>query len=328
MTTVGIGIVSWNTADLLDRCLTSLPAALGDLDASVVVVDNASTDDSADIAARHAAVTVLRNPINEGYARAMNRALTAGDHQAANVLVALNPDTEPPPGSLALLADRLLAAPDVGLVVPRLVYPEGRLQHSAYRFPSVKLAAVVCFVPRRFQRGRLGRRWWLEGFAPHDRPADVDWAIGAVHVLRRRALRGERPYSERWFMYVEDLDLCWRLARRGWRRRLEADIAIPHVGNASGAQAWGETRTARWTAASYDWYALARGRLAMRAWAAVNTVGVLVHIAAGAFRFRARARARELRGVLRVHLRALWAGPPSPDITTIPPDGTGRRDRS
>src|SRR5690606_3049727 len=99
--------------------------------------DNDSGDDSAEVAGRVAGVEVIRNTDNVGYARGMNQALAGSD---APVLIALNPDTEPAPGSLEALIDHLLAHPRVGLVVPRLTHLDGRLQHSVYRFPSVPLA--------------------------------------------------------------------------------------------------------------------------------------------------------------------------------------------
>jgi N-acetylglucosaminyl-diphospho-decaprenol L-rhamnosyltransferase len=308
MADVRVGIVSWNTAGLLDRCLESVPAAVGDLDAEVVVVDNASSDASADVAAAHAGVVVVRNTDNVGYAKAMNQALDGSD---AAVLIALNPDTEPPPGSLAALVERLSGAPNVGLVVPRLTNADGSLQKSAQRFPSLRLAAAAGFLPRRWQRGGLGRRWWLEGAATHDRNEAIDWAIGAVHVIRAAALDGAAPYSERWFMYVEDLELCWRLHVDGWETRLEADIEIPHVGNASGEQAWGWKRSRRFWAASYDFDGQAHGQLHARAWAAVNAVAVGLHLVANRLGGRRHA-AGELRAQLPVHVRAALRGPPAP----------------
>ena len=306
---VRVGIVSWNTAALLADCLDALPAALGDLRAEVVVVDNASTDGSPAVAAARD-VTVVVNGANEGYARAMNRALA--DTEAA-VLIALNPDTVPPPGSLAALVAALHGSPSAGVVGPRLVHADGRPQHSAYRFPSVPLAAVVCFVPPRLQRGRLGTRWRLEAAAAPDPSGPVDWVIGAVHVIRRAALEGVAPYSERWFMYAEDVELCWRFRRAGWSTELMAEVAVPHVGNASGAQAWGADRDRRWWGATYDLYAQVRGRGAMRRWAIVNCAGVLLHVTSnlaaavvpGPKRAVRRHAAASLRRVLPVHLAAL-----------------------
>ncbi len=338
---VRVGIVSWNTAELLERCLAALPAALAGVDAEVVVVDNASGDASADVAARHPGVTVLRNGHNVGYARAMNQALgtamagaagaagadVAAGPAGADVLVALNPDTVAPPGSLAALAAHLLADPGVGLLAPRLENPDGSLQHSVHRFPSPRQAATVLLVPRWWQRRLgIGRRWWTEGLAPHDRSVDVDWAVGAVHAIRAGALDRAAPYSERWFMYVEDLDLCWRLGRQGWRCRLDADVAVVHVGNAAGSQAWGEGRTGRWLAATYDWYAGVHGTAAMRRWAALNVVAIVVHASGAAGRglrrepgaSEARRRARALLGLLGLHIGALRGRPPELGEPPIP----------
>jgi N-acetylglucosaminyl-diphospho-decaprenol L-rhamnosyltransferase len=307
---VRVGIVSWNTAALLDACLASLPAALDGLAAEVVVVDNASDDASAAVAARHTGVRVVANRANEGYARAMNRALA---DTSAPVLVALNPDTVCPPGSLAALVGALLEHPDAGVAAPRLCEPDGSVQHSVYRFPSLGVAAAVNLLPGPVHGRLFGRRLWLEGHAPHDRPGYVDWAVGAVHAVRAAALGGEPPYRERWFMYVEDLDLCWRLARRGWRTWFAADVAITHVGNASGARAWGPSRTERWLAATYDWYRTERGVAAARAWAALNLTGCLAKAAGTRLAIAARLPGRprrdwwyaELRRAIPVHARAL-----------------------
>lgn len=309
-----VGIVSWNTADLLDVCLDSLPDALKGVDAEVVVVDNDSSDGSADVARRHPGVTVIRNPTNIGYAAAMNQALRGMDGGVVpTALIAVNPDTVLPPGGLARLVQVLEADPSVGLVVPKLVNPDGTTQHSVYRFPSFAVSAVAGIVPVRWQ-GHLADRWWLEVGASHDRPSDVDWAIGAVHVLRSSAVDSNRPYNERWFMYVEDLDLCWRLAQDGWRRRLEPSVAVVHVGNASGSQAWGGGRTARWLLATYDWYGLRRGEAAARLWAAVNAVGVLARMGGALWRVAMRRPIepwrRDLARVLPLHLRVLVLGVP------------------
>ncbi|MGH9137820.1 MAG: glycosyltransferase family 2 protein [Acidimicrobiales bacterium] len=273
MTDVRVGIVSWNTAELLDRCLTAVPAALGDLDAEVVVVDNASSDASAGVARSRPWVKAIANDENIGYARAMNQALAGTD---APFLVALNPDTEPSPGSLATLVELLRSQPDTALLVPRLAYPDGSLQHSVYRFPTVAVAAAVGLAPRFVQRRGLGRRMWLEGFAPHDEPGEIEWAIGAVHVLRAEAVRDEAVYTERWFMYVEDMELCWRLRSAGWKVRFEPDVEVRHVGNASGEQAWGGERERRYWVATYDFVRASRGALRARALAAVNVLGCLV----------------------------------------------------
>jgi GT2 family glycosyltransferase len=311
---VRLGIVSYNTADLLGQCLDALPAALAGVDAEIVVVDNASRDGSAEVAEARG-VRVVRSAENLGYARGMNRALGGSD---APVLVALNPDTLPPPASLATLADRVLADPDLGLVMPRLLNTDGTTQHSAYRFPS-PLVALATGLPTAMQRGAIGRRLWLEAAPKPDEPTDVDWGIGAVHVFRADAIVGRpAPYDERWFMYVEDLELCWWLAEHGRRCRLESDVVVPHVGNAAGAAAWGAGRGRRWLRATYDWYARDRGRWAARGWAAANVAAVLSQASQqlvwGLLPGRAEHRrwAREIGAALPVHARAVLT-PPTAD---------------
>jgi GT2 family glycosyltransferase len=312
--------VSWNTASLLERCLAALPDALGELGAEIVVVDNASSDGSAEVAEAHAGVNVIRNQTNVGYAKAMNQAL---EGTSCPVLIALNPDTEPPPKSLAALVERLQSDPGVALITPRLTNADGSTQHSVYRFPSPLVAAAVGLLPPRWTRGRIGRRLWLEGASPHDNNTDIDWAIGAVHVLRADALAGRRPYDERWFMYVEDIELCWWLGQRRWRRRLEADIVVPHVGNASGEQAWGSARTARWIDATYDWYQRDRGRVAVRIWAAVNTLGVLFHVTRGVLRGGDPTQTRSLWRVLPNHARVVLRGSRLPAVPRSVSRGPG-----
>src|SRR3546814_13156889 len=107
MADVRVGIVSWNTAELLDRCLAALPAALGELEAEVVVVDNDSDDDSAAVAERRG-VKVGHNADHDGYARGLNAALADTD---APGLIALNPATQAPPGPPPALVSRLPGAP-------------------------------------------------------------------------------------------------------------------------------------------------------------------------------------------------------------------------
>ena len=301
-----VGIVSWNTARLLERCLAALPAALEGIDAEVVVVDNASADGSAETAAANAHARVVRNTTNVGYARAMNQALAGS---GAEVLIALNPDTDPPPRSLATLVRRLLADRGVGLVAPRLVGADGAPQWTARRFPSLAVGAAT-FLPPRLQRSRVGRRLLLEAADQPAGPTDVDWAIGAVHVIRAAALDGRRPYDERWFMYVEDIELCWWLAQRGWRRRLEGDVSIVHVGNAAGALAWGDEYMGRCYDAIYDWYERDRGPIGARAWAALNAARVAGRIGIRMLARRPPERYANLRRELPHHTRAILHGPP------------------
>ena len=289
---------------MLDPCLTSLAAAADGLDYRIVVYDNASSDGSAAIAAAFPRVQVIEGPENIGYSRAMNRALSDAEGRF-EVLMALNPDTACPPGSLRRLCDALLSEPDLGLVVPALQYPDGSHQPSVYRFPSVAVTAAASFLPLALQRGPLGRRFGLEAAGPAPAPADIDWAIGAVHVIRSAARPGGPVYNERWFMYAEDLDLCWTMRTGGWRRRIHPEVVVTHIGNASGSQAWGWRRTERWLSATYDWYGFRHGGPAARRWAAANVLGSAWRLGLKrARRLAGRPAApweEQLRPALRIH---------------------------
>ena len=299
---VRVGIVSFETAHELRRCLSALPAALGDLVSEIVVVDNASKDGSQDVVASFPGVRLVVNPANVGYARAMNTALADSE---APFLLAVNPDTVPQPGSLERLVRVQQTDPAVGLSVPRLLNDDGTLQHSGHRFPSVELALVMGLVPHRLRRGRIGRRYWLEGYHDHSVPAEVDWAVGAVHCVRRAALGRPEPYSERWFMYAEDLEICWHVRRRGWKVRLEPSAVVTHSGNVAGDRTFGARRELRWIDAVYDWYVGERGAASARGFAVASTVGLLLK--AAVLRVVRRRpddqRSVAVEGLLRIHAR-------------------------
>ena len=323
--TVRVGIVSWNTAALLERCLAALPAALEGTDAEVVVVDNASSDGSHDVAVADSQAHAVRNPSNVGYAKAMNQALAGS---AAEVLIALNPDTLPPPGSLAMLVRRLLADPGVGLVTPKLVGLDGIPQWSARRFPSLAVGATTCILPRRWQRGGVGRRFGLELADQPSAAADIEWAIGAVHVIRAAALDSRAPYDERWFMYVEDIELCWWLDQHGWRRRFEADVVVVHVGNASGSLAWGDDYMGRGFDAIYDWYERDRSPVGARLWAALNVLRVGARVGVRILALRPPVGHADLRRELPHHTRVVLHGAPpvaGPPASVLRGDRRGKR---
>jgi N-acetylglucosaminyl-diphospho-decaprenol L-rhamnosyltransferase len=266
-----LGIVTYDTPDDLASCLEALPAATAGLDVEVVVVDNGSVGDGDLQVARQFPVRVLQAARNVGYPRAMNRALA---DTAAPVLMAVNPDTLAEPGSLTHLVEALQRAPDVGLMGPLLRGQDGHVQHSGYAFPSPAVALATGLVPPRLRPRRLLERYDLEGWAPRDRPHEVDWLVGAVHCIRAAAVRRDRVYSERAFMYVEDLELGWHVRRSGFRVVLDPAVQVLHIGNVTGERSFGAQRELRWIDATYDWYVEARGAAAARRWAVANVLGL------------------------------------------------------
>lgn len=203
-------LVSYNSAQDLDRQLRS--GGLRQTFEQVVVVDNGSTDRSVSIArALGADVYVLRS--NPGFGAAVNYGvrLTTGEFFAI-----LNPDVffDDPREVEQLMHP--FADPRVGMVGPALILPDGRMQDSARSVP-----APWQIVARRLTGRELG--------AVHDTSArDVDWLVGACMVVRRAAFEDSGGFDERYGMYFEDVDLCVRFWRRGWRVVYEPSSRVRH----------------------------------------------------------------------------------------------------
>lgn len=257
---VSVVVVSWNTADLLDACLRSLhPDHAGGL-AEVTVVDNASSDGSADrVAAAHPWVRLVRAGGNIGYGPAVNLAAAQDGRPRPRWLVPANADVAVHPGALAALVGAGDADPGVGIVAPRLLLPDGTTQHHVHPFPSLGALAALHAGPvaRRHRAGRV-----LEGRWDADREADVDWAHGAFLLVRRSAFDAIGGFDEGQWLYAEDVDLAWRMARAGWRTRYLPAARVTHAVSAAAVQAWADdgAREDRKQAATYAWMRARLGR--------------------------------------------------------------------
>lgn len=297
---VSVAIVSWNTRDLLVRCLAALQPDVESGLAEVWVVDNVSADGSA-AAARAAApwAHVLEPGSNLGFGRAVN--LVAARSRSP-WLVCANADTGPCPGALARLLE---AGADsrVGCLAPRLTLPDGRTQHSVYPFPTP--AFTLAF---NLGRGSVDSRWaerrCLEGSWDPDRPREVPWAIGAFLLLRRQAFEQVGGFDERQWMYAEDLDLGWRLHDGGWVTRYVPAAEVRHESGAATSLAFADGRRARFTRETYAVIARRRGGLVTRWVALVNVLGAAAR--AGWLAPLALLRRRH-RAALRAHLSWLSA---------------------
>jgi GT2 family glycosyltransferase len=189
------------------------------------------------------------------------------------------------------------------MVVPRLERPDGTLEHSTYPFPSLTVAATMAAAGPAWLPPSLTDRLQLEGCWRHDRPRSVDWAVGAAWLLRREALDDVGPLDERFFMYAEDVEWCWRARRRGWDIWFEPAATVVHVGNASGEHRHESdaARTVAYLRNTYRFYEGAHGRVRGVAYRGLNL------LAAGRIYASARLRgdgprAEYWRKVARAHL--------------------------
>ena len=232
---VSVVVVSWNTRDLLARCLDSLAISHSAGLAHVVVVDNASSDGSAELVReRYQWAELVATQENLGFGTAVNVGARASDSPwiaAANADIELSEDT------LGELLQAGARWPRCGVLAPRLVQSDDYVQGSVFAFPrlwTILLASTGFFAlsPRLASRMHSGR-WDPE------REAEVEWALGAFLMLRRDAFEAVGGFDERLWMYAEDLDLCWRLRRAAgrpftFRAPRSATSGVPRLRKLSG----------------------------------------------------------------------------------------------
>ena len=215
-------VVSYNVADLLVRCVESLRA---DGISRVVVVDNASSDGSVEAVRRaEAAVEVIALDRNLGYGGGVNRGVAS---TAEPYVLVLNCDVEVEPGSTKVLLEALARDSGLAVVGPRILTPEGEVYPSARTFPDLVDAAGHAFLHFVWPSNPFSRRYRMLDW-DHGDARDVDWVAGTHLLARRSAWDDVGGFDEAFFMYMEDVDLCWRLHRAGWRVGYEPGAAVIH----------------------------------------------------------------------------------------------------
>ena len=224
MTSVSAVVVSYNSVAYLPDCLRSLRSeGISDL----VVVDNASSDGSAEAARKaDADVKVVQTGVNLGFGTGANRGV--GATQGEYVLI-LNPDTVVEPGTVKALSEALDRDPGLAVVGPRLENLDGSLYPSVRRFPDLTVAFGHAFLGLVWAANPYTRRYRMLDWDHDQRAADVDWVGGACIIVRRSAFDVVGGFDEGYFMYVEDVDLCWRLGRAGWRVGYEPAGRVVHA---------------------------------------------------------------------------------------------------
>ncbi|GAA0968053.1 glycosyltransferase family 2 protein [Acrocarpospora macrocephala] len=232
---VAVVIVTYNSASVLGSCLASLPdGAKGVELAEIVVADNASTDDSLAIAAlAEVPVTPVQLGRNAGYAAAVNAGIAALDLDTLDAVYVLNPDCRLPPESIAPLV-RALDRPGVGISVPKMVNPDGSLQPSLRRMPTVGRAVIEAVIGggRAGRIGRLGEL--ITDPREYVKAGPVVWATGAAMLISVPAIRAVGPWDESFLLYSEETEFALRAADLGWSLWYEPAALIEHIGGDSG----------------------------------------------------------------------------------------------
>jgi hypothetical protein len=209
---VSVSLVNTSSRDLLLACLESLQGS----DVELVVLDNASEDGSAAaVRERFPDVRVIEQRYRAGFGANHNTVIRA---TTGRYVFVLNEDTTSDDWGFDRMVAHLDANPRVAALAPRLVYPDGRPQASAWRFPSPATAALGLVT--------LGRAGIVQSGGTETR--DVDWAMAAALLLRREALDEVGVFDEGFFIYSEETDLCRRLRGAGWRTQYFPQVTVVH----------------------------------------------------------------------------------------------------
>lgn len=224
-------MVSYRTPVLLRRCLDALEAERAHLDLEVTVVDNASSDGSAEmVRTDFPRVGLICNDRNVGFGAAHNQAMRGAK---GRYLLVLNSDASPVPGALRTLVDFLEAHPRVAVAGPKLRYPDGTVQPSRRRFPTLATLFLESTQLQRLSPDNkvLGRYYVAD--RSDDEPQEVDWLVGACLGVRTSAALGVGLFDERFFMYSEELDWCRRFRAAGWGVAYVPSAEVVHSEGAS-----------------------------------------------------------------------------------------------
>ncbi len=242
MLDLSIIIVNYNTCDLLRDCLNSIYKSEGDFQFEVIVVDNASPDDSVQMVSKEfPQAKLIANQENGGFAYANNLGLRWAGFAAVDEAktksrygLLLNPDTVLPPRGLADMINFMDHHPDIGAAGPKLVRLDGSLDLACRRsFPSpeisfYRMVGLSKFFPKSPRFGRYNMT-----FVDPDERLEVDAVVGAFMMVRKEAIAEAGLLDETYFMYGEDLDWAYQIKKNGWKIFYNPDVVVTHIKRAA-----------------------------------------------------------------------------------------------
>ncbi len=219
---LSIILVNYNGGDFIQKCLDSIEENLSEIRSETIVIDNHSTDGSAQIIQRrYPHIRLFRNSKNLGFAKANNQGIKASKGQ---FVLLINPDTYVCPNSLKTLLAEMKANSDIGAVGPALIDRKNGYQISFGKKVGFFSEAAKKLFLNRFFRWRLQKK---------PKRKDVQWLSAACLMTRKDVLERVGMFDENFFLYFEDIDLCMRIRKKGWRLAYLPDVKVFHTGGAS-----------------------------------------------------------------------------------------------
>lgn len=274
--TLSVIVVNWNTRDLLRQCLDSVFNETRRTNFEVIVVDNASTDGSAQMVKEHFPKARLwENPANLGFAKAVNQGLQLAQGE---ILTLLNSDAYIVEGALDKVVGFMGEYPEVAVVGCKVLNTDRSWQRSAFLFPTMlDILFESLFLVRLFPRSGLFNRRGLGSFDGKS-PKEVDWVAGACLTIRREIVEEVGMMDEDFFMYAEESDWCHRIKKHGYKILFYPHAEIVHLGRGSINQALADLLP-RAFKGRFRYFEKHRGLWYARAVKLITILGMLLRIA-------------------------------------------------
>ena len=285
---IAVVIVTFNSADVLGGCLAAIPAAAEGVDlVGVVVADNASKDDSLRVAkeADQLPVQVIQVGRNAGYAAGFNVGVKALEGAELDAVILINPDCTLRPGSMRILCDA--AQHGRGIIAPKLLNPDGSIQPTLRRRPTVVGAIAESLVGGK-RASRIGLGELVFDTETHEHPRSASWVTGAALLITWEALTAVGPWDESFLLYSEETEFIFRAADHGYSLWYEPAAVVEHRG---GESAINPQLAALLAVNKVELYRRRNGRLATVAYYCAVLFGAAVRAAAGSRTARASVSA-------------------------------------
>ncbi|MCZ6689415.1 MAG: glycosyltransferase family 2 protein [Planctomycetota bacterium] len=289
---LSVVIVNYNSGDQLGRCLDAIKESRYPDPFEVVVVDNHSTDRSAVLNGESRARLIVR-PENQGFARAANHGIAS---TKSELILILGPDVILSRGTLGEMVRTMRSRPEIGALGPVIREAPGGEHDHLRPFPSNRgLLKETLFLDRLFE----------------DRPSAVGWLHGCCLLLRRAAIDDVGPFDPSFFLYYEDVDLCYRMGRSAWRTTIERGSAVDHISGNRDAR-YGEEKLRWYHASLIEFYRKHYSRQSLQTLRRILILRSVLRLGLWISLYliapsRRDVRAERVRGYAAV-LRTLWNG--------------------
>lgn len=268
---VSVVLVTYNSSSVIHHSLTPLANCE---QIEILIIDNNSSDDTVHIIGKSfPGITLIENTNNDGFAKAVN---LAAQRATGQVLVLLNPDAIIQPHDVLSLADRVIASDGLGIAAPLIKHPTGDLRIvSGGRFPTIWRMFCHYFGLSRIHASPLFEGHYFLMSEVEASPMQAEWATGACLAMRRDLWEHLGGLSERWFMYAEDIELCYRVSQAGLKTVIFPDVPATHLVGESDSTSR-KSANPVWVLNLFDFYkmALSKSKFHNLTWALVVGVGL------------------------------------------------------